>query len=199
MMEAQHLILQSIQKNQLDRVQLISYLNRYQIDFDVNSPLVILKFKLKLRLLDNLIQYCHNDNEVVSKYTSLKMKVKILYDTIMRKWQVQTLSVLSLVVYLSPEFIENTCDTFSECILMLIVWFVNLVESVCEFFHLWLYSMIIWKTIQSDSLHMEQMLIARLVIWKQKSLANVQFRGVVIDNSLVFENWCSTCRTTMQD
>ena len=72
MMEAQRLILQSIQKNQLDRVQLISYLNRYQIDFDVNSPLVILKFKLKLRLLDNLIQYCHNDNEVVSKYTSLK-------------------------------------------------------------------------------------------------------------------------------
>ena len=72
MMEAQRLILQSIQKNQLDRVQLISYLNRYQIDFDVNSPLVILKFKLKLKLLDNLIQYCHDDEELVSKYTSLK-------------------------------------------------------------------------------------------------------------------------------
>ena len=62
-MESQKVLLNSIVKNQLDRVKLLSNLKKYKVNFDQESPHVLLKYKLKLALLENLSNSATTDIE----------------------------------------------------------------------------------------------------------------------------------------
>ena len=64
-MEAQRGLLKSLLRNQLDRVKLLSNLKKHKVIFDEESPHVILKHKLQLKLIDN-ISTCADDSETLN-------------------------------------------------------------------------------------------------------------------------------------
>ena len=53
-MDTQRELLQSLSRNQLDRIRLMSNLKKFKVNFDDDSSYVILKYKLKLNLIENI-------------------------------------------------------------------------------------------------------------------------------------------------
>ena len=70
-MESQKELLKSILQNQLDRANLLSNLRKYKVSFDEESSFVILKYKLKLKLLENI---SHGDCDVNERVDIDRMK-----------------------------------------------------------------------------------------------------------------------------
>ena len=64
-MDALKELLHSVVHNQLDRVKLLSNLIKFKVSFNEESSTIILKYKLKLALLENIILTERNENEKV--------------------------------------------------------------------------------------------------------------------------------------
>ena len=62
-MEAQRELLKASIQNQLDRLKLLNNLKKYKVIYNEESPTVILKYKLRLKLLENIIVSVGEDTE----------------------------------------------------------------------------------------------------------------------------------------
>ena len=62
-MDAQRELLKASIQNQLDRVKLLTNLKRYKANYNEESSTVILKYKLRLKLLENIIQSARDELE----------------------------------------------------------------------------------------------------------------------------------------
>ena len=60
-------LLKLISQNQLDKVNIMTNLKKYKVIFNDDSTYVILKYKLKIKVLEQLLQYPSDDpNEMKS-------------------------------------------------------------------------------------------------------------------------------------
>ena len=67
-MDWQRDLLQSLSKNQIDRVNLLRNLRKLKVSFDEESEYVILKYKLKLKLIENIADNVYADeNESINR------------------------------------------------------------------------------------------------------------------------------------
>ena len=66
-MHAQRSLLESLCKNQLDRVTLLKNLEKFKVNFNEGSDYVILKDRLKIKLLENIsrdVSECQEKEEI---------------------------------------------------------------------------------------------------------------------------------------
>ena len=66
-MNTQRNLLEALTKNQLDRVTLLNNLKKFKVNFNEGSAYVILKYRLKIKLLDNISQIvseCREKEEI---------------------------------------------------------------------------------------------------------------------------------------
>ena len=65
-METQRELLKTLSRNQIDRVKLLSNLKKYKVIFDEESSYIILKYRLKLKLIENITTCVSDDNEIAN-------------------------------------------------------------------------------------------------------------------------------------
>ena len=75
-MDSQRELLNSILQNQLDRVNLFSNLRKFKVSFNEESSTAILKYKLKLKLLENIIQCGARDENEEVEYDRMKKETE---------------------------------------------------------------------------------------------------------------------------
>ena len=69
-------LLKLISQNQLDKVNIMTNLKKYKVIFNNDSTYVILKYKLKIKVLEQLLQYPSDDPNKKVEFERMKKETE---------------------------------------------------------------------------------------------------------------------------
>ena len=114
-MDQQKKLLSSLLANSLDRATLLYNLTSLKVQYDDEEPSVILKYKLQLRVVENIFKGINRTEENVY-YETLMKESKDYLRFHHQKTRSQHINAVWLDVFSSAGGTEITLDIFSELI-----------------------------------------------------------------------------------